>query len=116
GSQGLKTRLLIPYLYFSDEDETMPTVGTTTAAEMLGLYRVLDSYDWPETINRLLQSALSNINDSWFEGGLAKPLLSLKHKTGSMIGCGPHGETIYNAVGGFDHNGQRRYFCLLSHG
>ena len=94
----------------------MPKVGTTSAAEMLVLYKLLVSQDWPLGIRQLLDSALSNINDSWFENSLSKALPHLRHKTGSMIDCGPLGETVYNAVGDFIHNGQRLYFCILSHG
>ncbi|HVO86679.1 MAG TPA: hypothetical protein VMT23_03035, partial [Candidatus Binatia bacterium] len=45
---------------------------------------------------------------------LPSKLENFKHKTGSMINCGPMGETVYNAVGSFGHNNAKYYFCLLS--
>lgn len=114
--QGLKTRLIMPYLYFTDEEEAMPRVGSTSAAEMLRLYRNLDMYSWPQSIRQLLKSALGNINDSWLEKDSPNMLIDLEHKTGSMIGCGVRGETVYNAVGSFNRNSQKYYFCILSHG
>jgi hypothetical protein len=94
----------------------MPAVGRTTAAEMLALYALLDTAECGAPFRRLINQASSHVNESWLELSLPKPLDDLRHKTGSMIDCGPHGETVYNAAGTFSRKGKRYYFCLLSFG
>lgn len=115
-SEGFKTRLLMPYLIFSDEEVEMPVVGQTTASEMLELYRLLDNLDCPSEIRQLIDSSSAQVNESWLELSLPAKLDGLKHKTGSMIDCGPAGDTVFNAAGSFNYHDQKYYFCILSAG
>jgi len=112
--QGLMTRLDLPYLHFTGSEDYMPKVGTTSAREMLSLYKQLDNQPWPKDYKDLLNRSMSNVHESWLELNLPGKLENFKHKTGSMINCGPMGETVYNAVGSFGHNNAKYYFCLLS--
>jgi len=116
--QGFKTKLLIPYFHFSDQKGQMPVVGSTTAREMVQLFELLeDEINLSEQpVKYLLEQSLTHINESWFELALAKPLTGLRHKTGSMIDCGPHGETVYNAAGSYRAGKHKFHFCVLSHG
>lgn len=116
--QGFTTRLNMHYLYFSDQEDQVPSVGTTTASDMLKIYAMLDHEEISADHRRLINYAMSNPHQSWFLGSLGpQPIFSgWKHKTGSMIDCSPTGETIYNAVGSYLHDNKKYYFCLLSHG
>jgi beta-lactamase class A len=115
-NNGFSTRLRMPYLIFNGENGPMPHVGDTSAKEMLSIYSMLDQQACAEDIKSLLRHSTGSINKSWLEKSLPGPLEDLRHKTGSMINCGPKGETIYNAVGSFNEGGAKRYFCLLSRG
>lgn len=114
--RGFVTRLLMPYLIFSGEETAMPEVGRTTAAEMLELYKLLENADCPADVRQMIDSASSHVNESWLELSLPAGLEGLKHKTGSMIDCGPDGDTVFNAAGSFTRHGRKFYFCLLSSG
>lgn len=115
-ANGLATRLHMPYLYFSGEDGPLPRVGTTNAQEMTMIFQLLDAEELPLSIKVLVNQALQSINESWLELSLPEPIQGLRHKTGSMINCGPNGDTIYNAAGTFHKGSNKYYFCLLSRG
>lgn len=115
--RGFRTKLHMPYLQFTEIETNMPKVGSTTSNEMLALYKMLDHGPWPSEMQKLLDYCTSHINSSWFEKSLLPKMLpQLHHKTGSMINSGPWGETVYNAVGVFEHENTEYYFCLLSRG
>lgn len=111
---GFISRLQMPYLYFSDDETVMPSVGTTTAREIARLFKRLTASAWPAALAQLVNRGTSRVHESWLEGGLAAPLPQLHHKTGSMIGSG--GQTVLNAAGRFRFNGRIHYFGLLSRG
>ena len=116
--EGFSTRLTMDYIDFAEEETSLPSVGTTTAKEMMDLYKLLEDEKWPTDYRRLLNNSMSHVHQSWFAESLGETtnLAALKHKTGSMIDCGPYGETVYNAAGSFRRGSKKYYFCLLSRG
>jgi hypothetical protein len=115
-TSGFETRLRMPYLTFTDDEQVMPGVGRTTAFEILSLYRQLDGIKVSDETKQLMSFSTSHVNESWLELSLPSKLSGLHHKTGSMINCGPRGETVFNAAGKFKKGTKQYFFGLLSHG
>lgn len=113
---GYKTRLLMPYLYFSDPEATMPKVGITSAREMAELYRQLDQSALSADLHKHIDQVSRQLHESWLELNLPAKLEGLSHKTGSLINSAPDGETVLNAAGSLLINDQLCYFGLLSRG
>ena len=116
GGQGLKTRLKMEYLDFSDSEIVLPNVGQTTCQEMVGFFKQLCSEQWNAEVRKLLVEATSNVYHSWFEECLRVRPYKFRHKTGSMIRSSSKNESIFNVVGSFEKQDRLYYFCLLSEG
>jgi hypothetical protein len=115
-SQGYQTKMAMEYLIFDGSDARMPHVGTTTAQEMMEIFKKFDTEPLPADIRGLINRSASNVHESWLQTSLISVLDNLRHKTGSMINCGPDGQTVYNAAGTFKRRSGAYYFCLLSSG
>lgn len=114
--QGYRTKMASDYLLFDGSDAQMPEVGSTSAEEMLDIYRKLDNEPLPKDVRDIINWSSENVNESWLQTSLGFKLDNFRHKTGSMINCGPEGQTVYNAAGTLHRNGIKYYFCILSSG